>query len=87
MWEHLQRQGIKVERRKVERIMRHNGWREVTSARSAQRTTELNKTAARAPDLVSRQWQVSKPNLLEVSDFTYVQMTCEFDYTAFVVDA
>ena len=67
--------------------MRHNGWRGVTRARRAPRTTEPDPAAARAPDLVGRQWRVSAPNLLEVADFTYVPMTRGFGYTAFVVDA
>ena len=75
MWAHLQRQGIPVARRTVERIMRHNGWRGATRARRAPRTTEPDPAAARAPDLVGRQWQVSAPNLLDVADFTYVPMT------------
>ena len=33
MWAHLQRQGIPVARRTVERIMRANGWRGATRAR------------------------------------------------------
>jgi putative transposase len=61
MWAHLRRQGIPVARRTVERIMRHNGWRGVTRARRAPRTTEPDPAAARAPDLVGRQWQVSAP--------------------------
>jgi putative transposase len=87
MWAHLRRQGIPVARRTVERIMRHNGWRGVSRARRAPRTTEPDPAATRAPDLVGRQWQVSAPNLLEVADFTYVPMTRGFGYTAFVVDA
>ena len=35
MWAHLQRQGIPVARRTVERIMRRNGWQGVTSTRRA----------------------------------------------------
>ena len=87
MWAHLQRQGIPVARCTVERIMRANGWRGVTRARRIPRTTEPDPAAARAPDLVGRQWRVSAPNLLVVADFTYVPMTCGFGYTAFVVDA
>jgi len=87
MWAHLQRQGIPVARCTVEKIMRANGWRGVTRARRAPRTTEPDPTAARAPDLVGRRWRVSAPNLLEVADFTYVPMTWGFGYTAFVVDA
>ena len=87
MWAHLQRQGIPVARRTVERIMRANGWRGVTRARRAPRTTERDPAAARAPDLVGRRWRVTAPNLLVVADFTYVPMVCGFGYTAFVVDA
>jgi len=87
MWAHLQREGIPVARRTVERIMRANGWRGVMRARRTQRTTEPDPAAARAPDLVGRQWWVAAPNLLEVADFTYVPMTYGFGYTAFVVDA
>ena len=87
MWAHLQREGIPVARCTVERIMRASGWRGVTRARRIPRTTEPDPAAARAPDLVGRQWQVSAPNMLVVADFTYVPMTCGFGYTAFVVDA
>ncbi|MFZ0834902.1 MAG: IS3 family transposase [Mycobacterium sp.] len=87
MWAHLQREGIPVARRTVERIMRANGWRGVTRARRAPRTTEPDPAAARAPDLVGRQWRVAAPNVLEVADFTYVPMVAGFGYTAFVVDA
>ncbi len=88
MWAHLQRQAIPVARRTVERIMRHNGWRGVSRARRPPRTTERDPAAARAPDLVGRQWRVAAPNLLDVADFTYVPLdTGGFGYTAFVVDA
>jgi len=69
MWAHLQRQGIPVARRTVERIMRHNGWRGVMRARRPPRTTEADPAAGRAPDLVGRRWRVAAPNLLEVADF------------------
>ena len=88
MWAHLQRQGIPVARRTVERIMRANGWRGATRARRAPRTTERDPAAARAPDLVGRHWRVAAPNLLVVADFTYVPLDGSgFGYTAFVVDA
>src|SRR4029078_1536841 len=59
MWAHLQRQGIPVARRTVERIMRANGWRGATRARRAPRTTERDPAAARAPDLVGRHSRAS----------------------------
>jgi transposase InsO family protein len=88
MWAYLQRQGIPVARRTVERIMRHNGWRGVMRVRRPPRTTERDPAAGRAPDLVGRKWRVTAPNLLAVADFTYVALdTGGFGYTAFVVDA
>lgn len=87
MWAHLQREGVPVARCTVERIMGANGWRGVRRTRRPPRTTEADPDAPRAPDLVDRQWQVPAPNLLEVTDFTYVPMSGGFGYTAFVVDA
>ena len=60
MWAHLQREGIPVARRTVERIMRRNGWRGVVRARRTPRTTEPDPAAARAPDLVGRRWRVAR---------------------------
>src|ERR1700744_784118 len=86
MWAHLQREGIPVARCTVERIMRANGWRGVTRAGRIPRTTEPDPAAARAPDLVGRQWRVSAPNLLVVADFTYVPRYFCVGDSAFVVD-
>ncbi len=87
MWAHLQRQGIPVARRTVERIMRVNGWRGATRARRV-RTTVADPAATRAPDLVARRFRVDAPNRLLVADFTYVPLaTGGFGYTAFVIDA
>jgi transposase InsO family protein len=38
MWEHLRRQGIKVARCTVERLMRARGWRGVTRGRTVRTT-------------------------------------------------
>ena len=86
MWAHLQREGVPVARRTVERIMRHNGWRGVMRARRTPRTTEPDPGAAQRWSC-GRRWGVAAPNLLEVADFSYVPMTCGFGYTALVVDA
>jgi putative transposase len=86
MWAHLQRHGIPVARSTVERLMRANGWRGVTRARTV-RTTVSDPATSRAPDLVKRHFKADRPGQLHVADFTYVPMTCGFGYTAFVVDA
>jgi putative transposase len=87
MWAHLQRDGIPVARCTVERVMRANGWRGVVRAKKI-RTTEPDPVAARAADLVNRQFTVDAPNLLGVADFTYVRLAGgSWVYTALVIDA
>jgi transposase InsO family protein len=86
-WEHLRRQGIPVARCTVERLMRANGWRGVTRARTV-KTTIADPAASRAPDLVRRNFTASRPGQLHVADFTYVPLAPGgFGYTAFVIDA
>jgi putative transposase len=88
MWDHLRREGITgVPRCQVERLMRANGWHGVRRAKKV-RTTVPDPTAARAADLVDRQFAVQAPNRLLVADFTYVRLSCgTFVYTSFVIDA
>jgi putative transposase len=85
-WAFLQRQGVPVARCTVERRMRVHGWRGVTRQRTI-RTTIADPAAARAADLVNRQFKASRPDQLHVADFTYVPMVSGFGYTAFVIDA
>jgi putative transposase len=87
MWAHLRREGIPVAKCTVERLMRANGWQGVRRVKKV-RTTVPDPAAARAPDLVDRQFRVPAPNRLVVADFTYVRLiTGVFAYTAFVIDA
>lgn len=87
MWSHLQRQGIAVARCTVERLMRAQGWHGVTRRKKV-RTTVADPAAARAADLVKRQFRVPAPNVLLVADFTYVRLSSGvFVYTAFAIDA
>ena len=87
MWEHLNRQGIKVAKCTVERLMRAHGWRGVTRGRTV-RTTIPDPGHSRAPDLVKRHFQANRPGQLHVADFTYVPLDGGgFGYTAFVIDA
>jgi putative transposase len=87
MWAHLNREGIEVARCTVERLMRAGGWQGVRRAKKV-RTTVPDPAAARAADLVERQFRVPAPNRLLVADFTYVRLaTGGFVYTAFVIDA
>ena len=87
MWAHLNRQGIPVAKCAAERLKRAHGWRGVTRVRRV-RTTVPDPAAARAPDLVRRQFKAPRPGQLHVADFTYVPLVGgRFAYTAFVIDA
>jgi putative transposase len=87
MWDYLRRQGIRVARCTVERLMRANRWRGVTRARTV-RTTIPDPAHTRAPDLVHRNFKADRPGQLHVADFTYVPLDgAGFGYTAFVIDA
>jgi putative transposase len=87
MWAHLNRHGIPVAKCTVERLKRAHGWRGVTRARRV-RTTVPDPAAARAPDLVRRQFKAPRPGQLHVADFTYVPLAGgRFAYTALVIDA
>ena len=87
MWGHLHRQGLTVARCTVERLMRANGWRGVTRARTT-RTTIPDLAQTRAPDLVRRNFTADRPGQLHVADFTYVPLDGGGSgYTAFVIDA
>ena len=87
MWAYLNRQGIPVAKCTVERLKRAHGWRGATRGRRV-RTTVADPAAARAADLVRRQFKAPRPGQLHVADFTYVPLvTGRFAYTAFVVDA
>ena len=86
-WAHLRRQGVRVARCTVERLMRANGWKGVSRARTT-RTTVPDPGHSRAPDLVERDFTASAPGELLVADFTYVPLDGGgFGYAAFCVDA
>jgi putative transposase len=87
MWAHLNRQGIPVARCTVGRLKRAHGWQGVTRGRTV-RTTVPDPGAARAPDLVHRNFTAARPGQLHVADFTYVPLAGgRFACTAFVIDA
>jgi putative transposase len=73
MRDYLRRQGIRVARCTVERLMRANGWRGVTRARTV-RTTIPDPAHSRAPDLVKRDFAAERPGQLHVAGFTYVPL-------------
>ena len=85
VWRQMQREGVDVARCTVARLMRELGLKGIIRGKS-QRTTISNKTDICPRDLVNRQFKAPAPNILWVSDFTYVSTWAGFVYVAFVID-
>ena len=86
IWRQLQREGIRVGRDRVVRLMRILGIRGVV--RGAKRRTTIPHPADQRPaDLVNRQFTAPAPNRLWVADLTYLPTWAGFCYAAFVIDA
>ena len=86
VWKQLRREGIRVARCTVERLMREMGLRGAVRGRAWVVTTQRRRGRARPADLVDRQFTATRPNQLWVADFTYVATWRGFVYVAFVID-
>ena len=80
------REGCEVARCTVARLMKKMALQGVIRGRRV-RTTVPDKAAPCPLDHVNRQFQVVRPNVLWVCDFTYVATWQGFEYVAFVLDA
>jgi putative transposase len=87
VWAQLNREGIRVARCTVERLMRELGLRGVVRGQPRVRTTVGDTASDRPLDLVARQFRAPAPNRLWVADLTYVKTHSGWVYVAFVVDA
>jgi len=86
VWRQLRREGTGVARCTVTRLMRQMGLEGAIRGKPV-RTTVRDKAAPCPLDRVNRQFQAPAPNMLWVSDFTYVTSWTGFVYVAFVIDA
>lgn len=86
VWRQLRREGVRVARCTVERLMRAMGLRGVARGRAWKITTQADSTSGRPADLVARRFRATRPNQLWVADFTYVATWRGFVYVAFVID-
>ncbi|MFD0773105.1 IS3 family transposase [Streptomonospora algeriensis] len=82
----LNREGIRVARCTVERLMRASGLRGLRRGRRP-RTTLGAAPASGVEDLVERSFTASAPNRLWVADITCVHTFSGWAYAAFVLDA
>jgi putative transposase len=85
VWRQLGREGNSVARCTVERLMRDMDLQGVIRGKPV-RTTVSDKAAPCPLDHVNRQFHAPRPNVLWVSDFTYVSTWTGFVYVAFVID-
>jgi putative transposase len=81
----LRRQGYRVSRKRVARIMREHDWVGV-SGRRRPRTTIVDKTARAAEDLVARNFNPAAPDLTWAGDITYIATGEGWLYLATVID-
>ena len=86
VWRQLRREGFDVARCTVARLMKDLGLKGVIRGKLV-RTTIPDKSAPCPLDRVNRQFRVPAPNMLWVSDFTYVATWQGFVHVAFVIDA
>ncbi|HCD7936567.1 TPA: IS3 family transposase, partial [Escherichia coli] len=84
VWRQLLREGIRVARCTVARLMAVMGLAGVLRGKKV-RTTVSRKTVA-AGDRVNRQFVAERPDQLWVADFTYVSTWRGFVYVAFIID-
>jgi putative transposase len=85
VWRQMMREGFSVARCTVQRLMREMGLQGVIRGKPV-RTTVSDKAAPCPLDHVNRRFYAPAPNMLWVSDFTYVATWAGFVYVAFVID-
>ena len=86
VWHQMRREGFDVARCTVERLMKDMGLEGVIRGKKI-KTTLPDKAQPCPLDKVNRQFRVPAPDMLWVSDFTYVDTRQGFVYVAFVIDA
>jgi transposase InsO family protein len=81
----LRRQGFRVSRKRVARIMRTHGW-EGESGRRKIRTTVVDRNATAAGDLVGRDFNPTAPDVTWCGDITYLRTGEGWLFLATVID-
>ena len=85
VWAQLNREGHKVARCTIERLMRDLGLRGAVRGKPV-RTTFADDAADRPRDLVDPKFAAPAPDRLWVADLTYVRTWSGFVYVAFITD-
>ena len=82
----LNREGIRVARCTVERLMRAEGLQGIRRDKTRRTTIGDGAETERPEDLVKRTFTATAPNQLWVADLTYVRTHAGWTYVAFVLD-
>ena len=86
VWAQLNREGTRVARCTVARLMRELGLQGVVRGQRSVRTTRSDAASDRPADLVARPFRAMGPNRLWVADLTYVKAHSGWVYVAFIID-
>jgi putative transposase len=86
VWRQMCREGFEIARCTVSRLMRGMGLKGAVRGKRI-RTTVPDPAAPCPRDRVNRVFRAPAPNMLWLSDFTYVATWAGFVYVAFVIDA
>ncbi len=86
VWRQLNREGVRVGRDRVARLMRELNLEGAVRGKR-KRTTVAGELEERPSDLVDRNFRAPAPNRLWVADLSYVSTWSGFVYVAFILDA
>ena len=81
----LRREGIRVGRKRVERLMRLDGL-QGRIRRRFRRTTDSNHSLPVAPNTLNRQFEVDAPDRVWAGDITYIRTANGWGYLAVILD-
>jgi putative transposase len=84
VWTQLKREGSRVARLTIERLMRAEGLSGARRGKAFKVTTTPGDEALRPADMVERAFTAPTPNRLWVADLTHVKMHSGWVYVAFV---
>jgi putative transposase len=86
VWDQLNKDGVRVARCTVERLMADMGLQGCRRRRVFIRTTVGDDRLDQPADLVERQFRAPAPNRLWAADLTYVKTHSGWMYVAFIID-
>jgi putative transposase len=86
VWRQLKSQGVRVGKRRVQRVMQREDIRARGKRRFRVVTTDSNHALPIAPNLLARNFAVASPNTVWVGDMTYIPTDEGWLYLAVVLD-